>query len=404
MKKFAIISVVLILLAAGAFGYSLYHYLDVTGVLKTIGQTATPDQVATEEPTLNMDSAGDSSEDGIFSAYAKTAEEYVKGLSREQMVGQLILGVCPDLDTAKTDIESYHLGGYWFSEDNFYYLSKDEIKSELAAVSSGSSVSPILAAREEGGYYTTVSNLDAFSDETYDSPRNLYESSSMDAVRSAEDKKAALLSSLGFNLNLAPVVDMPEEYDQIMYSRSLSSDVEIVSAYAEYVTKAMQDKGVSVALKHFPGYGTIHDTTESIVVDTRDAKEIMDKDIKPFKAGADAGAHFVMVSNVVVQNMDKNHTAALSSTIHSVLREEVGFSGVIITDRIDDEDYSGYADGHKVAVQAMLAGNDMIIAGDYKTAYEDILSALTDGTLSEQLISEKCQRVIAYKYANGILQ
>lgn len=400
MKKFIIISVILILLASGAFGYSLYHYLEIVKEQTPVTETAAPTQDASEPDDAapaEETAAPAAADTGIFSAYEQNAKDYVANLSEEQMVGQLLLGVCSDMDSAKTDVTRYSLGGFWFLDSNFYYMGEGDVRDALNSVKEAAKISPILAVREEGGYYTT------FYDLGLDSPRNYYESGGMDAVKKAESEKATALSSMGVNLNLAPVVDLPENYDQIMYSRSLSSDAAVVSSYADYVTKTSQAKGVSVALKHFPGYGTIHDTTDSIVVDTRDAKTIMDNDLKPFKAGASAGAHFIMVSNVVVQNMDANHTAALSPTIHSVLREDVGFTGLIITDTLDETDYSAYSDGHKTAVQAVLAGNDMLIVKDYQTAYTDILSAVGDGTISKDILTDKCTRIIAYKYANGLL-
>lgn len=399
MKKFIIISTILILLTGGAFGYSLYHFMGVMQAEKATEVTEAAAETQQEEAATEAQNlAQTTSADGIFSAYEQNAEEYVQKLSVEQMAGQLLLGVCSDTDDAKTDITRYSLGGFWFTDSNFYDMGEGEVKDTVKAVKDAAKIAPILAVREEGGYYTTFPQLGLYS------PRNYYESDGMDAVKNAESEKASTLASLGFNLNLAPVIDMPEDYNQIMYSRSLSSDPNTVCAYADYVTKTSQGKGVSVALKHFPGYGTIPDTTDSIVTDARDAKTIMENDFKPFKTGIAAGAHFIMVSNVVVTNMDSRHTAALSATIHSVLREELGFTGVIITDTLDDEDYSAYCDGYKPAVQAILAGNDMMIVEDYETAYADILAAVNDGTVSKDILSSKCKKVIAYKYAAGLLK
>lgn len=402
MKKFIIISIILILLSGSVFGYSLYRYI---GVMEAEKAQQTVETASAAEETKKADDATEAnaaakpqSADGIFSAYAENAKTYVENLSTEQMVGQLLLGVCSGVDDAKQDITRYSLGGFWFTDSNFYNMGEGDVKSAVSSVKDAAKIAPILAVREEGGFYTTFPSLGLAS------ARNTYEAGGMDALKTYESEKADTLSSMGFNLNLAPVVDMPEEYNQIMYSRSLSSDPAVVSAFADYVTKTAQGKGVSVALKHFPGYGTIPDTTDSIVVDTRDAKTILDTDSKPFKAGINAGAHFVMVSNVVVKNMDAGHTAALSSTIHSVLREEMGFTGLIITDTLDDEDYSAYSDGHKTAVQAILAGNDMLIVKDYKTAYTDILAAVNDGTISKDILSSRCERIIAYKYAKGLLK
>ena len=403
MKKFVIITVVLILLAAGAFGYSMYHYLAVTGV---INSTPEPTQAATDtaQPPVPQEPVGETlavpatgTDSGIF------AQNY--DLSKEQMVGQLLMGICADATTISSETNRYSLGGMLFESTNFGYSTAEEITQTLATAAGECTVKPIYAAQEEGGSRTTFSGI--FPEYTFNTLRSEFESGGLQGVEKAEENKANMLKSLGINLNLAPVVDLAQQGDQIMYSRSISSDAATVSAFAEYAAKFTQAKGVSVALKHFPGYGTLPDSAVSNsepVVDERAADTIRATDYAPFKAGAEAGAHFIMVSNVVVKGIDAAHTAALSPAIHTELRNNVGFSGVIITAQLDDMDYSAYADGKKPAVQAVLAGNDMILVRDYATAYSDILAAVNDGTIGEQMLKNACTRVIAYKYTAGVLQ
>ena len=410
MKKFVIISAVLLLISGGVFGWSLKHYIDVTRPVETATEAPTETVAPTEDtsgsgssesqPQLNTDALSDN---GIFSEYYEKAAAYVAGMSKEQMVGQMIMGVTVDPATAASDMNRYSLTGMLFDNAAFDYMSKEEVKSAVLNVKSSSSIAPIIAAQEEGGAVTTLSGHSAFDDVTFDAPRDIFESEGLGAVEKKEDEKTLLLREYGFNLNLAPVVDLPDMYDQVMYSRSLSNDPQVVSTYAEYVSKFNQAKGVSVALKHFPGYGTIPDSYESVITDTRDASVIRSTDYTPFKAGAAAGAHFIMVSNVVVQSIDATHTAALSPAIHRELRDVVGFTGLVITDVLDGADYSEYADGNNVAVAAVLAGNDIILVKDYASAYTSILAAVNDGAISEDILKQVCTRVIAYKYAVGLL-
>ena len=402
MKRFVIISVILLLIGAGAFGYALNYYLAQTkpaAVPTEPAETAALETDATEQPTLNRGAVED---DGIFSEYYDKASANVAEMTKEQMVGQMLIGIADDADTAKTDVTRYSLGGVLFDSACFDYKTRDEVVSAVSGVKEAAHIAPILAAQEEGGYVTTVTGHAAV-DESFDSPRNIYEIGGISAVEKAEDEKAEFLHGLGFNLNLAPVVDLPNSLDQIMYSRSLCGEAQVTATYAEYAAKFNQAKGVSVALKHFPGYGTIPDTIESVVVDERDAETIRTVDYIPFKAGAEAGAHFIMISNVVVQSIDPSHTAALSPALHQELREAVGFTGLIMTDVIDRSDYSYYADGKDVAVAAVLAGNDMILVRDYASAYTAILAAVNDGTIDPAILQQACTRIIAYKYAAGML-
>lgn len=414
MKKFVIISVVLILLATGAFGYSLVHYLQATGAISNKPAAVAPatDQAVSESVPQP---AGSEPEDrqtdatpkaGIFEANYTKAETFVANMSKEQMVGQLLVGICADASTASAEINKYSLGGILYDSSNFAYMTADEIKTAIKAASDGSTIKPVLAAKELGGNYTTFTGLEAFAENALTAQRTTFTNGGLQAVEKAEDSKAELLKSLRINLNLAPSVDLAAENDQIMYSRSISADAETASAYAEYAAKFTQAKGVSVALSHFPGYGTLPDSAVSYtepVKDDRPAETIRSNDYLPFKRGAQAGAHFIMVSNVLVQNLDAAHTAALSPFIHTELRNTVGFTGIIITDVLDEMDYSAYADGRKPVVQAVLAGNDMILVRDYATAYTDLLAAVNDGTINDTQLKNAVTRVIAYKYTAGIM-
>ncbi len=415
MKKFIIISAVLLLLAGGAFGYSLYRYMDVTNVLNS--KNTAPTEAATQAPAktdsseapkapTQNDTAVVASSD-VFAAASEKAAAYTANLSAEEMAGQLLLGICADASTAASEINRCHLAGMLFESGNFQGLSKENITAALLAASTDAKVKPILAAQEEGGSYTTLSDLDSFSEYDFNALRTEFESGGLQAVQKAEDAKTTMLKSVGINLNLAPVVDLAQSADQIMYSRSADGNVETASSIAEYAAKFNQAKGVSACLKHFPGYGTVPDsavTGVGAVTDDRPAETIRQNDYTPFKKGAEAGAHFIMMSNVVVKNIDAAHTAALSPTLHTELRSSVGFKGIIMTDVLDDADYSAYAEGRKPVVQAVLAGNDLILVRDYATAYNDIVAAVKDGTITEAQLKEACTRVIAYKYTAGILK
>lgn len=404
MKKFVIISIVLILVSGAVFGFSLHHYIQSTQVTPVQPTAPTEAPTATEPtPELTNNDTDVEGDNGIFSAYYQKASDYVASMTKEQMVGQLIVGVAADAENAVTDINRYSLAGVLFANESFDYMSKAEVKTAVDRVRAAAPIAPILAAQEEGGRVNTLSTHSAFDDVTFESPRNTYESGGIAGVERQEDQKTQFLKEYGFNLNLAPVVDLAQESDQIMYSRSLCGEAQSTATYAEYVSKFNQAKGVSVALKHFPGYGTIHDTYDPIVVDTRDAATIRANDYLPFKAGSDAGAHFIMISNVVVEGFDATHTAALSPTLHRELRENIGFTGLIITDVLDRTDYSAYADGKDVAVAAVLAGNDLILVNDCAAAYNAILAAVNNGTISDSILRQVCTRVIAYKYATGLM-
>ena len=414
MKKFVIVSIVLILIAGGLFGYSLYHFMQVNDIFKkeepvateAVTEAESAEEEAAEAPKVKRD---DSIVDtkNIFEDGAGKAASALEDMTQEEMVGQMLLGICSDASAASAEMQKYSLAGMLFTQDNFQGMSKEDVTNTLKAAGADAKVKPILAAQEEGGSYTTISDLPAFSEYDFNAPRTEFENGGLQGVQKAEDNKTTMLKSAGFNMNIAPVIDLASSGDQMMYSRSISDDVETVSSFAEYAAKFDQAKGVSIVLSHFPGYGTIPDsayTGVGAVEDDRPAEMIRSTDYTPFKKGAATGAHCIMMSNVLVKNLDAAHTAALSPSIHTELRTNVGFSGLIMTDVLDDADYSAYAEGKKPAVQAVLAGNDLILVKDYATAYNDILAAVKDGTISETQLKDAVTRVLSYKYTVGIMK
>ncbi len=413
MKKFVIISVALVLVAVTAFGIALFHYMKVkqpekaveTEAVEAVEETKAAVKAPTEANAKRDDTAVDSA--NVFESGESQAQTHVSAMTKEEMVGQLILGICSDTTTAAAQMKQYSLAGMLFTKENFQTMTKEQIPAALTAAAKDLKTKPILAAQEEGGPNTTISDLTGFEQYDFNAPRTEFDIGGLQSVEKAEESKTLLLKEMGFNMNLSPVIDLATSADQIMYSRSISGDVETASSFAEYAAKFDQPRGVSIVLQHFPGYGTIPDSANTgvgAVVDDREADTIRNTDYTPFKKGVNAGAHCVMMSNVVVQKIDPNHTAALSPALHKELRDTVGFSGIIMTDVLDDADYSAYADGKKPAVQAVLAGNDLILVRDYATAYNDILAAVNAGTITEAQLKEACTRVLAYKYTAKIIK
>lgn len=409
MKKFWTVSIILILVSAIAFSGSLFYYIDTTKEdVSTVDQLAPTkgDKDDNEEPTqaVSTNVPEEFLDGGIFSENYEKAYTYMQAMSDEQMVGQLLIASCPTDDTAKDLVTKYSLSGYYFTADNFYALDAQGIRDEIDAYQNAANTPMIMSVKEEGGAVTAISDLSSFTEYDFSSPRDTFAQGGMDAIKENETKKATMLRSVGINLNLAPVLDMAEELNQIMYSRSLGGTVEETTQYAKDVTTISQQKGVSVALKHFPGYGTNLDSYEPIVVDEREKSVFESTDFKPFEAGIEAGAHCVLVSNMLAQNLDSRFVASLSKDVHSILRDEMKFTGLIMTDNLNNADYSGYSGGEDVYVQAVLAGNDLIMIDEVEAAYTAILDAVNDGTIDKTTLQKACLRVLAYKYTAGILK
>ena len=156
-------------------------------------------------------------------------------------------------------------------------------------------------------------------------------------------------------------------------------------------------------LKHFPGYGDNVDTHTGIAVDERPWERFMIHDFAPFREGILCGAGAVLVSHNIVTCMDGELPASLSPEVHRILREELGFEGVILTDDLDMSAVKAYAAEGSVAELAVLAGNDMIVTSDFEKQIPLVLEAVEAGRIEESMLDEAVRRVLGWKYDLGLI-
>ena len=161
-----------------------------------------------------------------------------------------------------------------------------------------------------------------------------------------------------------------------MYNRSLGQNTEITSNYAKTVIEASKGLNVSYTLKHFPGYGNNSDTHTNSSVDNRSYEDIVNNDLPPFKSGIQVGAESILVSHNIVNSIDGANPASLSSNVHNLLRNELSFTGIIIT---DDLVMGATSSIENATLKAVLAGNDLIITTDYEDSFNQIKNLLVVG-------------------------
>ena len=188
------------------------------------------------------------------------------------------------------------------------------------------------------------------------------------------------------------------------YLRTLGRDAQETAAYISCVVSQMEADGMGSVLKHFPGYGPNVDTHTGAALDERPLEQFWAEDFLPFQAGiqaAQGGSTAVLVSHNIMAAVDETLPASLSPAVHQLLREDLAFQGVILT---DDLAMDAAADYHAApAVLALAAGNDMLVSTDFATEISQILSALEEGVLSMEQIDEAAARVLGWKYDLGLL-
>ena len=325
-------------------------------------------------------------------------EQILAGMTLEEKVGQMFVTRRPqDDEVAMKCVTDYHLGGFTLYAVDFANRTPDEVRALIASYQEASFVPMFIAVDCEGGTVVRASKYPAFRAQPFPSPRELIAEGGMDAVRKDTLEKADLLLDLGVNFNYAPVCDMSGNPDCFIYKRTASHDPEETAEFIETVVTAMNQKGLVGSLKHFPGYGDNVDTHTSIARDDRDMETFMTRDLAPFRAGIAAGAPVVMVAHNIVSCMDAEIPASLSPAVHKLLREEMGFEGLIITDSLDMNAITLYTGDRASAVQAVLSGNDLLCCSSYDKQYPAVLDAVRDGTIPEEMIDNAVRKILSLK-------
>ena len=330
-------------------------------------------------------------------------ETLISGMTIEEKVGQLFLARCPEEDAAQLAGE-YALGGYVLFGRDFKDETPESVSRNIASYQASSKVPMLIAVDEEGGDVNRVSRYAAFRSTPFASPRTVYDKDGIAGLEADTAEKAELLLSLGINVNLAPVCDLSDDPSDFIYSRSMGGDPETVGEGASAIVRTMKEQGIGSVLKHFPGYGNNADTHTGIAYDKRSMETFQARDFVPFQMAMEAGADAVLVAHNIVYAMDEDLPASLSPKVHEILRDELGFDGVIITDDLAMDAIGQFTDGESAAVLAVEAGNDLLCCTDFQQQLPAVLKAVQEGKISEARIDQSVRRVLRWKQSLGLLE
>ena len=323
-------------------------------------------------------------------------------MSLEERVGQLFLARC-DANTAVTDLQTYHLGGFVLFAQDFEGQTPDSLREKLTSYQSAAKIPMLIAVDEEGGTVTRVSRYSAFRASPFLSPREYFAQGGMELVVQAEEEKSQLLHDLGISVNLGPVCDLADDPQAFMYQRSMGSDIQTVSDFVTGTVQIMGENSIGSALKHFPGYGNNTDTHTGMAVDSRTLDELAQRDLLPFAAGIQAGCDAILVSHTIVEAFDPSLPASLSPAVHQYLREDMSFSGVILTDDLVMQAITDTYGAGEAAVMAVLAGNDLLCSTEYATQYQAVLDAVLEGRIDIDVLNQAVRHVLQWKIDLGLL-
>lgn len=331
------------------------------------------------------------------------AQVILEDLSLDEKVGQMFLARLPDEDAVYL-AQQYHLGGYiWFAKD-FSEKMPETVVEEIQAIQNTMPIDLFMAVDEEGGEVTRVSSFEQYRSEPFLSPQEAFVWDGWEEIRAQEQEKALLLKELGLNMNLAPVADVPLEETDFIYRRAFSTDPNEVAEFVKTAVKLSQDEKVASVIKHFPGYGNNIDTHTGIAYDERDFQTFIERDFLPFQAGIEAGASAVLVAHNVITSVDETMPASLSPEVNQLLRENLSFDGIVMTDDLIMDGLRLFAETEEAAVLAVLAGNDILISSEFPAQVSAVISAVEEGRIAEEQINEAVLRILKIKLQLEIIE
>lgn len=351
-----------------------------------------------EEGTQDKEEA----EDAVNAEPADILSEYISAMDSGALAGQMVFAACPELGAAEF-IAKYQPGGLILFGRNINGKTAEELAGEIELYQENAVLPLFIGADEEGGDVVRISSNTQIRASRFSSPRKLITNGGSSALRQEMKEKAALLTSLGVNVNLAPVCDLTTEETSFMYSRSVPGDADEAAEYIFEMTSEMESGGLSTVLKHFPGYGDNGDTHTSVITDERAAEEFEDG-FKTFAAGIEAGSGAVLVSHNIINAFDPEYPASLSNAVIDLMREKLGGDIVAITDDLQMDAVSSRYSLSEAAVLAVNAGEDMLICWDAAVAIGALSAAIENGEIPRARAEEAVRRILDWKVNAGLIE
>ena len=370
--------------------------------------TTTETNAETNEPSRRM--IADKTSDLMTSSVTKTASEIFSEMSLSDKIYQMmfvrpeaITGVTTATaasDATRAALQKYPVGGIVYSKSNM--LSKEQFASMISHTKSYAKVPLFIATDEEGGKVNRL--MDSVGTTKVDSPYS-YKDNGINTASCNAKIIANDMNNLGFNLNFAPVADVwSNPNNAVIAQRAYSNNFREAGNLVDAAVRGFHEGGVCTTLKHFSGHGdTYEDTHTSTAYVSKSRDQLENEELQVFRKGIEAGTDLVMVGHMIVENIDNTAPASLSEkVVTELLRNEMNFTGLIITDSLEMNAVSEHYTGGEAAVRAIKAGNDLLLEPkDLNEAVMAVMNAVSQGEITEQQINEHVSRILEVKERAG---
>lgn len=307
--------------------------------------------------------------------------------------------------TMRQNLEQYPVGGIAVFKKNIQ--DENQLSALIADFQSASKIPMIVAVDEEGGAVARLANHEAFSLPKYTSARDIGKTGDPEQARQMGRTIGGYLRFYGFNLDFAPVADVDSNpANPVIGRRAYSADAQQTAQMVAAAVEGFHEAGMLCTVKHFPGHGdTGQDSHYGTATSYKTWEEMKAMEMLPFEVGITAGADVVMTAHITTPNATTDGLpASLSYTmITERLRGELGFQGVIVTDSLGMYAIKNHFTPAESAVAALRAGVDVLLMpSDLRAAFDGVVQAVEDGTLSEERLNESVRRILTLKQKAGL--
>lgn len=367
--------------------------------------------IATETETEDLETE---TPEPVIDPQTQQAIAVVSEMTLEQKVAQMFI-ITPDAltgvngatvtgNTSKNAYEKYPVGGLIYMSKNLTGpdQTKDMLSKMEAFAKEKTGLPLFIGVDEESGALNRIASNRAFGVTTLSKASEIGATGDASKAYELGSTIGNYLYDLGFNMDFAPVADvLTNSENTFLKDRSFGSDSGNVSNMVLSMLQGLEENNIYGVVKHFPGHGsTKADSHDGLATCEKTLEEMQEEELVPFQNAINNGADFIMVGHITVPNITGSTLPSSMSEymIKEVLRKQMGFEGVVITDAMNMKAITNHYDSAGAAITAINAGADIILMpADFKAAYEGVVEAVKTGTISEETINSAVVRIVKAK-------
>lgn len=342
----------------------------------------------------------------------KKVEEILASMTTYEKVCQMII-VSPESltgvskvisagNTTKQALKQYPIGGILYNTANIQ--NADQLTTMIRNVQNYSKTPLFIASDEEGGRVSRVMNK---LKQVTLKPMLSYKDQGTKTAYNNAAIIAKEIKKYGYNLDFAPVADvLSNPNNKVIGDRAYGTDYEKTAKLVEAAVTGFNDSNMVCSLKHFPGHGdSSTDSHKGAVYINKTLKQLRKEELVPFQVGINAGADMVMIGHLIVKDIDDSPATLSKKIVTNLLRNELGYDGVIITDGLAMGAMTEYYSSSYIAEHAVKAGVDILLCPeDFKSAIDSLMNCVKNGSITEERIDESVRRILKVKVDKGIIQ